>query len=168
MTSSKPGRSTAHRRILRTALVGTAIACALGLTATNASAAGFVANFTLAQSDWTAGHSASADNGMSQLILQSNGNLVLYKFTGADAYPVWASGTNGHGVVRVDWSRSGYVKLLNSSGGIVCTMGALNPAPGGHAELRNDGNLVFLNSSGNATWDTGTSHGTGNLNYCYT
>ncbi|BFV55419.1 hypothetical protein KCMC57_up05230 [Kitasatospora sp. CMC57] len=168
MTPSKPGRSTARRRILRTALVGTAIACAIGLTATNASAAAFVANFTLSQSDWTAGDSASADNGMSQLVLQSDGNLVLYKFTGADSYPVWASGTYGDGVVRVDWSRSGYVKLLNSSGGIVCTLGALNPAPGGHAELRNDGNLVFLNSSGNATWDTGTSSGIGNRNYCYT
>ncbi|MEV4613521.1 hypothetical protein AB0K43_13105 [Kitasatospora sp. NPDC049258] len=168
MTPSKSVRSTARRLILRTTLVGTAIACAIGLTATTASATAFVANFTLSQSDWTAGHSVGADNGMSQLILQSDGNLVLYKFTGADSYPAWASGTGGHGVVRVDWSRSGYVKLLNSSGGIVCTLGALNPAPGGHAELRNDGNLVFLNSSGNATWDTGTSHGTGNRNYCYT
>ncbi|GAA1182632.1 hypothetical protein F4556_001530 [Kitasatospora gansuensis] len=168
MITSKSGRSTARRRLLRTAIVGTAIAGAIGLTATTASATAYVASFTLAQADWTAGDSVGADNGMSQLVLQSDGNLVLYKFTGADSYPVWASGTRGDGVVRVDWSRSGYVKLLNSSGGIVCTMGALNPAPGGHAELRNDGNLVFLNSSGNATWSTGTSSGTGNLNYCWT
>ncbi|WP_157531919.1 MULTISPECIES: hypothetical protein [unclassified Kitasatospora] len=168
MTPSKSGRSTARRRIVRAAFVGTAIASAIGLTATTASANAFIANFTLSQYDWTAGASVGADNGMSQLVFQSDGNLVLYKFTGAESYPVWASGTRGDGVVRVDWSRSGYVKLLNSSGGIVCTLGALNPAPGGHAELRNDGNLVFLNTSGNATWSTGTSQGTGNLNYCWT
>ncbi|MFJ8039137.1 hypothetical protein ACIRBX_01320 [Kitasatospora sp. NPDC096147] len=168
MTPSKTARPTARRRLLRAALVGTAITCALGLTATTASAASTVARFTLAEPDWTAGDSASADNGMSQLVLQSDGNLVLYKFTGADSYPAWASGTRGKGVVRLGWSQSGYVKLYNSSGGIVCTMGALNPAPGGRAELRSDGNLVFLNTNGKATWSTGTSSGTGNLNYCYT
>jgi hypothetical protein len=168
VTSSKSGRSTVRRRILRAAFVGTAIAGAIGLTATTASASAFVASFTLAEPDWTAGDSVSADNGMSQLVFQSDGNLVLYKFTGAESYPVWASGTRGDGVVRVAWSRSGYVKLLNSSGGIVCTLGALNPAPGGHARLQDSGNLVFLNTSGSVTWSTGTSQGTGNLNYCWT
>ncbi|MEV6212349.1 hypothetical protein [Kitasatospora sp. NPDC051914] len=169
MTPSKTIGSPAPGRLLRAALVGTAIAGALGLTATTASADASVANFTLAQRDWTPGSHASADNGMSELTFQADGNLVLYKYTGADAYPVWASGTKGKGVVRVDWSKSGYVKLFNASGGIVCTLGALNPAPGGHAKLKDDGNLVFYNTSGKATWSTGTSGSTrGNLNYCYT
>jgi hypothetical protein len=35
--------------------------------------------------------------------------------------------------------------------------------------LQNDGNFVFYNSSGNATWATGTNGGAqGNTDYCYT
>ncbi|MFI9271238.1 hypothetical protein ACIGXM_11075 [Kitasatospora sp. NPDC052896] len=104
------------------------------------------------------------------MTLQPDGNPVVYKMAlDLPATPLWASGTNGKGVTHLDWSQSGYVKSENASGGIVCTIGALNPAPGGHAEMRNDGNFVFYNSAGQATWASGTyNFKQGNLDYCYT
>ncbi|HEY3611561.1 MAG TPA: hypothetical protein VGL06_28965 [Pseudonocardiaceae bacterium] len=69
----------------------------------------------------------------------------------------------------LDWSQSGYIKLLNSSGGIVCTVGALSPAPGGVAQVQDDGNFVFYDTSGNPTWATATNGPRqGNLDYCFT
>ncbi|MGE7435364.1 MULTISPECIES: hypothetical protein [Kitasatospora] len=140
------------------------------MTATTAMADASVATFTLAQPDWQAGGSgAGSNNLLTGLYLLADGNLVLYGYDGEDQYPLWASGTSGKGVTTLDWSKSGYVKLMNSSGHIVCTMGALNPAPGGHAEIRDDGNFVFYDVNGNATWSTGTAgHHRGNMNYCYT
>ncbi|MFJ1709816.1 hypothetical protein [Kitasatospora sp. NPDC088346] len=169
MIFSKSGTSTARGRLWRAALVCTAAAGALGLTGTTAMADTSVATFTLAQPDWQTGQSAGSNNELTGLYFQADGNLVLYGFDGEVDYPIWASGTNGKGVTRLDWSKSGYVKLLDSSGRIVCTLGALSPAPGGHADVQNDGNFVFYDTDGHATWSTGTyNHRRGNLNYCYT
>ncbi|WP_159401262.1 hypothetical protein [Streptomyces sp. NRRL B-24484] len=129
---------------------------AIGVTSGIAMADASVATFTLAQPDWQVGQSASANNLQAGLYFLADGNLVLYGFNGESDYPLWASGTSGKGVTHLDWSKSGYVKLLDSAGRIVCTLGALNPAPGGRDELQDDGNFVFYDTSGHATWSTGT------------
>ncbi|WP_052681793.1 hypothetical protein [Saccharothrix sp. ST-888] len=170
MILSKSGSSKARRRLGRAALVCAAAAGALGLTATTAMADASVATFTLAQPDWQAGQSgAGANNLLTGLNFLDDGNLVLYGYDGETDYPLWASGTSGKGVTHLDWSKSGYVKLLDASDNVVCTLGKLNPAPGGHAEVQDDGNFVFYDTNGNATWSTGTyGHRRGNMNYCYT
>jgi hypothetical protein len=159
--------STPRRRaVLRSLAVCGVGAAAFGLAGGNAFAASniTVASFTLQQTDWST--DTGSDNGVVWLVFQADGNLVLYSDTTGKA--VWASGTEGKGATDIDWSASGYIKIKNSSGTTLCTVGAGNPAPGGVADIQGDGNFVFYNTSGTATWASGTNGGrTGNLNYCY-
>ncbi|BFV61197.1 hypothetical protein KCMC57_up63010 [Kitasatospora sp. CMC57] len=161
--------------LLRKAAVRTIVVCTAAVTLITASGSeatalpsGYTAaNFTLAQPDWQARYSYGTLS--HSLVLQEDGNFVLYAVNGTRVTPLWASGTDGTGVTRLVWSQSGYVKLINSSGGIVCTIGALSPAPGGVARLQSDGNFVFYDTNGSSTWATGTSGGSvGNRNYCFT
>ncbi len=184
LDNSTDGKGTRNgngrRRLLRAGVTAIAAATALCLAGTDAMAADTqAATFTLSQPDWYPGNYAVGSGYAGSIHLtttltfRSDGNLELIQNDGDQPAVVWASGTANKGVVRMDWSQSGYIKLLNSSGGTVCTMGALNPAPGGHAEVQGDGNLVFYNSSGHATWSTGTSGDRvgapgANLDYCFT
>ncbi|BFV61196.1 hypothetical protein KCMC57_up63000 [Kitasatospora sp. CMC57] len=160
-----------RRAAVRTALVCTAAVTAITASGTEAMAlpgGATAASFTLAQPDWYAGASVSASF-YTRLTFQSDGNLVLYSVSDTQDSPLWASGTYGMGVTRMVWSQSGYIKLVNSSGGIVCTIGALSPAPGGIARVQNDGNFVFYDTDGDPTWASGTDgHSYGNRNYCNT
>ncbi|MDH6129083.1 hypothetical protein [Kitasatospora sp. GP82] len=153
---------------VRAALVGAAALIAVGLSGAEAMAQdSTAATFTLAQPDWYANTSVSSSSVTLELL--SDGNLVLHTISDTDGgIRLWASGTGGRGVTHVDWSQSGYAKLLNASNNVVCTLGKLNPAPGGSVRVQDDGNMVFYDTNGNATWSTGTSNGPGNLNYCYT
>ncbi|BFV61198.1 hypothetical protein KCMC57_up63020 [Kitasatospora sp. CMC57] len=163
---------------LRKAVVRTAVVCTAAITVITTSgteamalpAGNTAANFTLPQPDWHAGDYAGNPDWTAWLTFQSDGNLVLYSRPDQrEDQPLWASGTNGMGVTRIIWSQSGYVKLINSSGGIVCTVGALSPAPGGVARLQSDGNFVFYDTNGSSTWASGTSGlAAGNRNYCNT
>ncbi|GAA2277545.1 hypothetical protein GCM10010430_74290 [Kitasatospora cystarginea] len=170
MASSQLCASRLRKTVMRAAVVGAAALTVLGLSSAEAMALDpgtTAATFTLAQPDSYAGE--IADSTGARLVLQNDGNLVLYTHTGDIDNALWASGTAGKGVTHVDWSRSGYAKLLDSSNNVVCTMGALNPAPGGTVRVQNDGNMVFYGTNGNPTWSTGTYGGQiGNLNYCYT
>ncbi|MDH6112369.1 hypothetical protein P3T36_003780 [Kitasatospora sp. MAP12-15] len=148
--------TTTRKRVTRAALVVTAIGSALALAAGPALADSTAAGFNLSQPDWYAG--ASTYSSSVNLQFQSDGNLVLYVNGGG---PIWASGSEGRGVTHVDWSQSGYVKLLNSGNGVVCELGQGNPAPGGWASVQDDGNFVFYNSSGRATWASNTQFETG-------
>ena len=67
------------------------------------------------------------------LIMQSDGNLVLYDICATGSCPVWATGT-GLG-------------------------GSLNPSGSGpfHLFLQNDGNLMLIDGAGTVLWSTGTS-----------
>ncbi|WP_159401261.1 hypothetical protein [Streptomyces sp. NRRL B-24484] len=160
---------------LRGAGVRAAVVCTAALAVASASGAEAmaldpgttVATFTLTQPDSYAGDIASSSS--VRLVLHGNGNLMLYTISDTVSDLLWASGTAGRGVTHVDWSRSGYAKLLDASNNVVCTLGKLNPAPGGTVRIQEDGNVVFYDSRGNATWATDT-YGLrqGNLNYCYT
>ncbi|WP_405015722.1 hypothetical protein OHV05_00425 [Kitasatospora sp. NBC_00070] len=171
MGISQLGGSWLRKAAVRTALVCTAAVTAVTASGTEAMAlagGSTAARFTLAQADWYPGASVSASY-YTRLTFQSDGNLVLYALSDTQDWPLWASGTNGMGVTRVVWSQSGYVRLLNSSGGTVCTLGALSPAPGGTARVQNDGNFVFYDTDGDPTWASSTAgFATGNRNYCNT
>jgi hypothetical protein len=87
-----------------------------------------------------------------QLWLQNDGNLVLYRASGATA--LWATHTtNG---IRLENRTDGTLRLVRSDG----TTRSLSPAGTGAAVLRlqNDGNLVLYRiKDGKALWATGTA-----------
>jgi len=61
---------------------------------------------------------ASGTNGKGgvRLVMQSDGNLVIYR---SDNKPVWASNTVGSGAARLTLSDSGTLGIYNSSGGVI-------------------------------------------------
>ncbi|GAA1991010.1 hypothetical protein [Kitasatospora viridis] len=165
-------RARLRKALTHTAAVLTAATALVVLTGSGASAAdyGNQVRFTLAQADWYPGDymvSITEESGENvELLLQTDGNLVIYNYYGT---PMWASGTNGKGVTHLDWSQSGYAKLLNSGNGVVCTLGALKPSPGGFADLDATGSLDFYDINSNLRWSSGNTDITpSTLDYCYT
>lgn len=154
--------------IRRALFVGGVLSAALGLTAGSAYATegpgDIVAYFRLQQGDWSCSNQVYESIEV-LLEFQCDGNLVLYSVDSGKA--LWASGTSGKGVTDLDWSQSGYIKLENSKGTVVCTIGATDPAPGGVAIVQDDGNFVFYNTAGNATWASDTNgEKQGTKDYC--
>lgn len=86
------------------------------------------------------------------LVMQSDGNLVLYRY----GKPRWASGTNRYPGSRL---------IVQSDGNLVVYDGALVPRwtsrtagkGGTRLNLQGDGNLVLYSHTG-AVWATGTNH----------
>lgn len=150
--------TTCEEPIRRALFVGGVLSAALGLTAGSAyateGAGDIAAYFVLNQPDWSCSNEVYASM-TAYLEFQCDGNVVLYNRDTGSA--MWATGTAGKGVTDLDWSQSGYLKLEKSNGTVVCTVGATDPAPGGVVIVQDDGNLVFYNTSGNATWSSKTS-----------
>ena len=94
----------------------------------------------------------SAD-GRFTLILQTDGNLVLY---GPAHQPMWASGTQGHSSV---WSA-----IMQSDGNLVVYdahskplwASGTNGKPGASLVAQNDGNLVVYDTANHALWASNT------------
>jgi hypothetical protein len=99
----------------------------------------------------TTGQALFSCDGVYDLVMQGDGNLVLYK--GASA--LWSSNTAG---------TAGSIAVLQDDGNFVvytsASVALWSSATGGSGcgvtlALQTDGNLV-LYSSGTAIWDTGT------------
>ncbi len=89
------------------------------------------------------------------LLMQGDGNLVLYNGSITAAHAMWATGTNnGRGVLHLTMQGDGNLVLYTASGTAVWSTGG----QGANAvlSLQCDGNLVTY-SGGRATWATGTS-----------
>jgi hypothetical protein len=90
-------------------------------------------------------------DGRFELIMQSDGNLVLYEGSKA----LWATGTNG---------KDGYAMWMQTDGNFVLynpyKTALWNSKTESHAgstlHVQNDGNLVVYNSGGKAIWSSGT------------
>jgi hypothetical protein len=97
-------------------------------------------------------------NDLATLVFQGDGNLVLYKTTGANWEPVWASGTNGRGGTMLAFQGDGNLVIYTAKGAPVWATGT-----NGHGvtklTLREDGNLVLTDGAGTAKWQTGTDLG---------
>lgn len=79
-------------------------------------------------------------NAKYQLIMQADGNLVLYRLY--NHYPLWSSRTNGKDVLRVVMQADGNLVIYQPNGRAIW---ASNTAgnPGSFLVLQDDGNLVI-------------------------
>lgn len=93
-----------------------------------------------------------SNNGQFQLVMQRDGNLVLYKSGSA----LWASGTDGLDVeFCVMQSDGNLVLYLEGSGRAVWASGTAGN-PGSFLVIQDDGNLVIYKPN-HPIWATGTN-----------
>jgi hypothetical protein len=86
-----------------------------------------------------------------ELVLQTDGNLVLYDSGTA----IWASGTNGRSVTQLVMQDDGNLALTGPGGTVWETRTAGHP--GARLVLRDDGNAVLPAVDGRPLWSTGTA-----------
>lgn len=102
-----------------------------------------------------AGQYIRSPNGQYKLIMQSDGNLVLYD---SKQHPTWNAQTAG---------KSGAFAVMQSDGNFVVYTPDMTPwfdshtggNPGAYLALQDDGNLVVYSAAQKALWDTGTVGG---------
>jgi hypothetical protein len=92
-----------------------------------------------------------AADGLHALLLQGDGNLLLY---GPGGHYTWSSGTGGHTPVRAILQGDGNLVLYGTTGAYWSS--ATAGAGTATLLLQNDGNLVLYGQSG-AIWSTGTA-----------
>jgi hypothetical protein len=100
----------------------------------------------------TANQSLASCNGAYSLIMQGDGNLVLYQGSTA----LWASNTVGSGADEAIMQGDGNFVLYTSSGTSVWASNTAGNS-GAYLNVQNDGNVVVYSASGAALWSTGTA-----------
>src|ERR1700744_4112833 len=100
----------------------------------------------------TANQSVASCNGGYTLIMQGDGNLVLYQGSAA----LWASNTVGSGADEAIMQGDGNFVLYTSAGTPVWASNTPGNA-GAYLDVQNDGNVVVDSASGAALWSTGTA-----------
>ena len=97
------------------------------------------------------GDSVDSCDGRFQLVMQGDGNLVLYqRRVGA----LWSSGTHGTGADRATMQEDG--NLVVYAGGTARWSSGTHGRPGSVAVVQSDGNLV-IHASGGPAWASGSS-----------
>ncbi len=87
------------------------------------------------------------------LVLQTDGNLVLYSSTKA----IWASGTNGRIISHLSMQPDGNLVLYDKDSVAAWNSGTNSSSnQSSRLSIQDDGNLVIYNGSGRATWSTNT------------
>jgi hypothetical protein len=94
------------------------------------------------------GKNITSSNGQYQLILQEDGNLVLY----SNGNALWSSRTMGKGAKKLVMQRDGNLVLYKDREPVWATNTSGNN--GAFLKIQNDGNLVIYR----AVWSTGTAH----------
>jgi hypothetical protein len=106
----------------------------------------------ISASSLTANKYLRAQNGKSALVMQGDGNLVLY----AAGYRVlWSSGTGGRGATHAVMQGDGNLVLYTAGNAAIWATNTFGNS-GAFAVLQNDGNFVIYNSSTVPKWATGT------------
>jgi hypothetical protein len=105
-----------------------------------------------ANQELTSNQSLASCNGDYSLIMQSDGNLVLYQGSTA----LWASGTVGSGADEAILQGDGNFVVYTSAGSPVWASNTAGDT-GDYLDVQNDGNVVIYSSSGSALWSTGTA-----------
>lgn len=89
------------------------------------------------------------------LIMQGDGNLVLYA---SDGFPIWATGTDGSPANTAIMQDDGNF-VVYSPGGQAHWATATDGNPGSWIIMQSDGNLVVYRRDGRAIWASGTDGG---------
>lgn len=99
------------------------------------------------------GQSLVSPNGRFDLILQSDGNLVLY---GPGSAPLWSSNTHGkYAVQDVIMQSDGNLVMYDNSGHALWNSGSARPdAISPFVQIQDDGNLVVYAT--HSLWSTNT------------
>lgn len=97
-------------------------------------------------------------SGINELVVQTDGNLVLY----SNGIATWASNTAGSGSNNyLAMQNDGNLVLYNSAGKSLWSSGTMvgsNATSGYYLSIQDDGNLVMYNQADQAVWATGTSN----------
>ncbi|HSZ38527.1 MAG TPA: carbohydrate-binding protein [Trebonia sp.] len=117
----------------------------------SSSSAGSCGQLT-ANQELTANQSLASCNGEYTLIMQGDGNLVLYQGSTA----LWASGTVGSGADEAIMQGDGNLVVYTGSGTPVWASDTAGDS-GAYLDVQNDGNVVIYGASGSALWSTGTA-----------
>ena len=94
-----------------------------------------------------------SNNGWLRLVLQGDGNLVLYRVQ-VQRY-LWDSGTYGKPVSRVIMQGDGNLVAYSNTGQALWASNT-DGHPGASVVLQDDGNLVVYDTAGRALWATNT------------
>lgn len=127
----------------------------LDVEANAAAAANVSGDNLLVDQELTTNQRITSNNGKNYLVLQGDGNLVVY----ASGTAVWATGTNGKGAVRLRLQGDGNLVLRNAAGSALWSSGT-NGTGGARLTMQDDGNLVLRNASGASVWSTKTAQTT--------
>lgn len=105
------------------------------------------------------GQYLSSPNGMYELRLQADGNLVIYRVS-VTTVATWSTRTDGAGSnVFLGVQGDGNLVLYSNVGGTLHAIWASGSTRPADLELQNDGNLVMYASGRVATWASGTASG---------
>ncbi|WP_435271365.1 hypothetical protein [Streptomyces sp. 1222.5] len=116
-------------------------------TVTPSSSAGYIASGTTLRSGW------SAQAKLTRLVMQSDGNLVMYR--NRDGAAIWSTHTSGHsGAYAVMQTDGNFVVYDAGSQPLWSTHTAGNS--GAWANMQDDGNFVIYKGS-TALWNSGTT-----------
>lgn len=102
----------------------------------------------------TSGNKLVSPNGWYQLIMQTDGNLVLYT-KGNEV--LWSTSTNLSGSCYAIMETNGEFRVRATVGGAVQWTSGTPGSGGTRVQLQNDGNLVMFTTSNVPVWDTGTN-----------
>lgn len=95
-----------------------------------------------------AGESLRSPDGRTALVLQTDGNLVIY---GPNMSVVWNRGTQGLGGTTLAMQTDGNLVLYTATGGVVWHIGA-NGRGGTRLQMQDDGNLVLYTATNGVVW----------------
>ncbi len=95
----------------------------------------------------------ACSNAKGTLIMQGDGNLVIYSEVGR---PLWATGTAGHPGARAVFQSDGNLVIYNPSGTPLWASNTAGTAAGGYATFHGDGNFVISTAAGYPVWASNT------------
>jgi hypothetical protein len=99
--------------------------------------------------------SVGSDNGSYRLIMQQDGNLVLYKTVSRSNVAIWSSRTNGQTVGECDMQTDGNLVIYTPNHKPIWASHT-NGHNGSYLEVQDDGNAVIYTPDGKAIWATNT------------
>ena len=143
----------AHRARALLWLLAVVVVSLFGSTPAMTQASGVVV--LAANQQLSIGDQLVASNGRTRLLMQSDGNLVLYRTdTGA---ALWHTGTFGKPVTHAIMQTDGNLVLYNSDRSVAYWHAGTFGHPGASLQLADTGNLSIRTQTGVLLWQTNTA-----------